>query len=57
MNGTDDLRGQVLRVIAIEEPPYMVFANLSVEAEEAMGTSPGVIIEILREMRDKLDIQ
>uniref|UniRef100_A0A914WH22 Ionotropic glutamate receptor L-glutamate and glycine-binding domain-containing protein n=1 Tax=Plectus sambesii TaxID=2011161 RepID=A0A914WH22_9BILA len=39
------------------EPPYVNFANLSAEAEEAEGTSPGVVMEILREIGNKLNIQ
>lgn len=57
MNSSDGLRGQVLRVIAFREPPYVNFANLSAEAEEAEGTSPGVVMEILREISSKLGVQ
>lgn len=47
----------MLRVVVPNvEPPYVNYINLSTEAETHEGYGPGVVMEILREIGNKLNL-
>ncbi|VDM75554.1 unnamed protein product [Strongylus vulgaris] len=54
----DGLKGATLRVLVPSiEPPYVNYANFSDEAVEERGYSPGVVMELLKDIARTLDLK